>query len=178
MSVAAIARAEAIRLGRQSKAAAYLALAAAAPADDTAMQLFEQGAKPPRGKRLPPDASVRAVQHAAKGVPSGSRRRRGRTTTPEERAVGDAIRHALYRAGVQAKVDVVATVPLALLFEGRPRQPPCAPRSWPIGSAIRPGLALVGRGGAKPSSSSDETPSGVASMVSIVGWMRTGAIRS
>ncbi len=107
-----LTRAEAIRLETRSKAAAYLALAAATPADDTAMELFEHGAKPPRGSRLPPGANVRAVQRAAKEFRQVRRgTRRGRTTTPDERAVGAAIRDALRHAGVHAKVDVLATVP-------------------------------------------------------------------
>jgi hypothetical protein len=107
-----LTRAEAARMGSQSKAAAYLRLAAATPADDTATELFEHGASTPTGERLPPRASARAAERAAKEFRQAKQTtRRGRTTTPKERELADRIRKAMNRVGVRGKVDVLATQP-------------------------------------------------------------------
>ncbi len=108
-----LTRAEAIRLQTQRRAAAYLRLADATPADDTAVELLREGVAMPGGKRLPAKASIRAVEAAAKKFRQKRRakRRRGRTTTPEERALARRLAAALHKAGVPAKVEVLATVP-------------------------------------------------------------------
>lgn len=108
-----LSREEAIRLKTRTKAAAYLRLAEATPADDTAVELFERGLTVPGGKPLAPDASTRAVNEAAKRVRHAHqpRARRGRTTTPEERALGDRLRRALAKERAGAKVEVLATRP-------------------------------------------------------------------
>jgi hypothetical protein len=107
-----LTRAEAIRLQTQRRAAAYLRLADATPADDTAVGLLAQGVAMPGG-RLAAHASIRAVEAAAKRFRQkrAAKRRRGRTTTPEERALANGIGAALRKAGVVAKVEVLATLP-------------------------------------------------------------------
>ncbi len=66
-----LTRARAIRLGTHSRAAAFLRLAAATPADDTAIELFERGVTTPQCVRLPPHAGVRATKRG-QGVPPGA----------------------------------------------------------------------------------------------------------
>ncbi len=108
-----LTRAQAIRLGTHSRAAAFLRLAAATPADDTAIELFERGVTTPQGERLPPRAGVRAAKRAAKEFRQArpKKTRRGSTTTAEERAVGARIQRALKKAGAHATVEVVANRP-------------------------------------------------------------------
>jgi hypothetical protein len=67
----------------------------------------------PGGKHLPAEASLRAIEEAAKRIRQAppTTRRRGRTTTPEERALAHRIGATLRKTGVAAKVEVVATVP-------------------------------------------------------------------
>ena len=109
-------REEAIAMGQKTRAAAFVELAKATPADDTAGELFRKGVTSPRGKRLLPKAgSTRAIEDATKDFRAARHaggKPRGRTTSPDERAVAEHIERGLHRAGfAEAVVRALATRP-------------------------------------------------------------------
>lgn len=112
--VTRLTREQAVAMG-QSKAAAFARLAEATPTADTPAALYRRGVRTPSGKTITKASSTRAIDEASKEfrqAAHGSKRGRGRTTTPEERAVAAGIERKLHAAGVKtAKVRALATVP-------------------------------------------------------------------
>lgn len=115
-----VPRAEATRLG-QDRTVALLELADATPELDTVTQLAKGTLKLPGGGELHvPKASAAEIRNAAKLVRAGSakasdtpaKRARGRTTTPNERAIAAKLQARLRELGLdQASVTAVATKP-------------------------------------------------------------------
>ena len=104
-------REQAIELGSQRRATAFIDLADATPERDTPTGLLERGAK---AAGLAPRASARAAERAAATVRRSHAGpvKRGKTTSVEERAVASAILKALVAAKVEdARCDAVATRP-------------------------------------------------------------------
>ena len=97
-------REQALAMG-QSKALAMIALAEATPETDTAVQLFN-GARsdlPRVRKARPRKASVREITRAARRIREAqatSKPKRGRTTSPEERALAAGLEEALRALGI------------------------------------------------------------------------------
>jgi hypothetical protein len=108
-----LTREQAIRLGTQGRAAAYLELADATPARDTASGLARRKVTTPGGLVLEPGAGTRKIERAAKEFRHAQPRktRRGNTTSPEERAIAAAIQAKLEAQGVTARVQALATKP-------------------------------------------------------------------
>jgi hypothetical protein len=115
-----VPRVEAARLG-QDRTVAILELADATPDADTVAALAKGVVKLPDGTELHiPDASANEIRKAAKlfraanskGTGVEPARRRGRTTTPEERAKAEALERRLRERGLdRVKVTAVATKP-------------------------------------------------------------------
>jgi hypothetical protein len=111
-----MSRQEAIAMG-QSKAIALVGIAQATPQGDTPGEIFRAGRidLPGRASVDVRKASVREITRAAKRLRDAHDKahpRRGRTTTPEERAYGAKIQKALHAAGLDgATVEVLATKP-------------------------------------------------------------------
>ncbi|HSO37269.1 MAG TPA: hypothetical protein VLT33_32305 [Labilithrix sp.] len=106
-----LTREQAIQLGSQRRAKAFIDLADATPERDTPTGLLERGAK---GAGLAAHASARAAERAAAKVrrEHAGPTRRGKTTTADERAIASAILKALVGARVEdARCDAVATRP-------------------------------------------------------------------
>jgi hypothetical protein len=106
-----LTREQAIKLGTQRRAMAFIALADATPERDTPTGLLERGA---RTAGLAPGASARAAERAAAEVrrAHAGPARRGLTTTVAERALASAILKALVGAKLEgARCDAVATRP-------------------------------------------------------------------
>jgi hypothetical protein len=112
--VTRLKRKDAILMG-QSKAAAFVRLAEATPAADTPAGLYRRGVRALSGKAVTRASSARAINEASKEfrqAARGGQRGRGRTTTPEERALAARVESALHKAGLKtAKVVAVASVP-------------------------------------------------------------------
>lgn len=109
-----LSREEAVELGSQKRAAAFLDLARATPEDDTAVGLARRGLS--RGRvKLPAGASGTKALAAAKAVraraPVAGRKAVGRTVTAEERREAARLSKGLRAAGFQAEVLAVATQP-------------------------------------------------------------------
>ena len=103
-------------MGQKTRAAAFVELAKATPAADTAATLFRRGVTTPRGQRLPARAtSTRAIEEATKefrAAKDKGGKPRGRTTTAAERALAEQIERGLHRAGfADAEVEALATRP-------------------------------------------------------------------
>jgi hypothetical protein len=110
--VRSASRKEAIGMG-QSVAGAMARLAAATPdPHDTPGQIFRDGVTTPSGKVIKKGASARAIESAAKEFRQKKSTGRGRTTTPEERAIARHIEARLHAHGIRtAKVEAVASQP-------------------------------------------------------------------
>ena len=110
-SVSSLTREQAIELGSQRRAKAFIDLADATPQRDTPTGLLERGAK---AAGLAPRASARAAERAAATVRRSHAGpvKRGKTTSAEERAIATAILKALVAAKVEEpRCDAVATRP-------------------------------------------------------------------
>ena len=136
--VTRLTRDDAIQMG-QTKAGAFSRLAEATPAPDTPVELFEKGVRTPSGKRVSAASPTREVEAAAKEfrqASRGTKRGRGRTTTPDERSIAAAIQKKLHAAGITtARVTAVATKsgkPANLRIEGVPM-----PERKKIATALR-----------------------------------------
>ena len=106
-----LTREQAIELGSQRRAKAFIDLADATPQRDTPTGLLERGAK---AAGLAPRASARAAERAAATVRRSHAGpvKRGKTTSAEERAIATAILKALVAAKVEEpRCDAVATRP-------------------------------------------------------------------
>ena len=108
-----LGREQAVELGTQGRAAAFLELARATPEEDTPTDLAKRGLT--RGRvKLPPDASGRKARAAAKAIRDEVVRKkdgkvRGRTTTPAERDEAARLAQGLTEAGFEVTVEVFAT---------------------------------------------------------------------
>jgi hypothetical protein len=111
--VAHVGREDAVRFG-QDRTAALLALADATPEEDSPAILEKAVLRLPSGKKLDvAKASARALLEGAKEIrAAGGKTRRGRTTTPAERAACAHLQAELRHLGVkEARVEAVATKP-------------------------------------------------------------------
>jgi hypothetical protein len=112
---ARVPRALAARTG-QDRATALMALADATPEEDTPADLERAHLRLPDGKALDvAKASTLAIFAAARAIRAAhpkAGKPRGRTTTPEERALGASLEQHLRAAGAkQVRVEVLATKP-------------------------------------------------------------------
>ena len=129
-----LTREQAIELGSQRRAKAFIDLADATPERDTPTGLLERGAKT---AGLAPRASARAAERAAATVRRAHAGpvKRGKTTSAEERAIASAILKALVAAKVvEPRCDAVAT---------RPGQPAKLRIEIPIGATRELARALA-----------------------------------
>jgi len=127
--VTKMTREQAVAMGSK-KAMAMVALAAATPQDDTPGGLYRKKTLIlPGGKSLSPrTASANEIARAATAVrrakSDGEHHGRGRTTTPDERALAELLERKLHKLGIEgARVTAVATKPgqgANLRFEGIP----------------------------------------------------------
>ena len=114
----AMTREQALSMG-QTKAMAMVSLAAATPEADTAAGLFlKKSVKLPGGRAVSPrSATARELERAAAAIrhsrsDDGAKARRGRTTTPDERALAALLQKSLHTHGLdRARVTAVATKP-------------------------------------------------------------------
>ena len=111
-----LTRKEAIAFGTQTRAAAFLDLARATPAADTAMELFKKGVTTPNKRVLASGANAKEAERAAAELrqaaqKKGAKRGRGLTTTPEEREEAKRMARGLKRTGFVVEVRAVATKP-------------------------------------------------------------------
>lgn len=110
--VRSTSRNDAIGMG-QSVAGALARLAEATPdPGDTPVAIYRKGVTSPSGKLVKKGASARAIDRAASEFRHQRPTRRGRTSTPEERALAHRIEAHLHVHGVRsAKVRALATKP-------------------------------------------------------------------
>ena len=111
-----LTRTQAIAFGTQARAVAFLDLARATPAADTAIELFKTGVVTPKNRVLQPGANAKDAARAAKefrqaAQKKGAKPGRGLTTTPGEREFADRLARGLARAGFVVEVTAVATKP-------------------------------------------------------------------
>lgn len=114
--VKSMTRAEALAMG-QRKALAMTELAQATPAVDTPAGLYrKKSVAVPGGRSVTPRAaSAREIEKAAKAIRQGKRsggKRRGRSTTDDERTLAALLERRLRQLGLErATVEAVATKP-------------------------------------------------------------------
>jgi hypothetical protein len=108
-------REQAILLGTQSRARAFLDLARLTPEDDDAVGLAQRGYSS-KTLKLPPNASARQAEEVVKRLrqaqkTNSSKKSVGRTTTAEERDLAESIARTMKKGGFAIEVRAVAGLP-------------------------------------------------------------------
>ena len=113
--VRSVSRADALAMGGQRKAAAFIDLAKATPTlRDTATSLASRAVKAPGGKIVTRRSSSRDIERAAASFRANAPKKsgRGNTVDPKVRALGVAAEEKLHAAGVDgARLEIRASGP-------------------------------------------------------------------